>query len=101
SGNFHERASGASCARDDGVQRNAAFGTKSALLSWRATKRTLAVRYGSKSLSGFSVFTSTVYMTTFCVMVAFNRILPTAPLNSRPGNVSHVNVTGAPGAMCP
>src|SRR4029077_20784970 len=101
SGKFHERASGATCAMVDGVQRNAALGTKSALVSSRAAKRTLAVRYGSKSLSGFSVFTSTVYMTTFWVMVAFRRILPTVPLNSRPGKVSQVNVTVAPGTIRP
>ena len=56
---------------------------------------------GQQMLSVFSVFTSTVYITTFWVMVALRRTLPTEPLNSLPGNASHVKVTGAPGTNVP
>src|SRR5262249_41372683 len=62
---FHVRASGDICAVEEGDQRKAALGTSKALVSLWTTKRTLAVRYGSRMLPGFSVFTSTVYMTTF------------------------------------
>src|SRR5689334_13705074 len=48
------RTSGAISASADGVQRNAAFGTVSTLVSSLNTKRTLAVRYGSRVLSEFS-----------------------------------------------
>src|SRR5258705_13570472 len=41
---FCERASGEICAGEDGDQRNAALGTKSAFDSIRVTKCTLAVR---------------------------------------------------------
>src|SRR6267378_4315834 len=50
SAGFHERASGTTCAWDDGIQRRATLGTSSAFVSLRATKRTFAVRYGSKIL---------------------------------------------------
>src|SRR5438309_2984790 len=98
---FDERADGTTLACEDGVQRSAALGTERVSDAVCTTKWTLAVRYGSKRFSGFSVLTSTVYITTFCVMVALRRTLPTAPLNSFPGNASQVNVTGAPGVMRP
>jgi len=40
------------------------------------------------------VFTSTVYITTFWVMVALSRTLPTVPWNSLPGNASQVEGDG-------
>src|SRR5262249_26415696 len=52
--------------------------------------------YGSSFPSGFSVVTSTVYTTTFWVLVAFSRTRPTDPWNVQPGNASTVNRTGWP-----
>ena len=47
--------------------------------------------YGSSLPSGLSVVTSTVYTTTFCVLVAFSRTRLTVPRNVRFGYASTVN----------
>ncbi len=52
-------------------------------------------------MSLFSVVTTTVYVTTFCVMVALSRTWDTTPRNVSPGKVSTVNVAFWPWWMRP
>src|SRR5437762_6980954 len=63
------RASGATIS-GCGVHRSAALGTVSTSSRRLTSNFTLAVRYGSNLALELSVITSTVYVTTFCVIAA-------------------------------
>ena len=74
---------------------------RTAFSALRTTTETVAVMPGIRRSFELSTLMMVLYVTTFCVMDAFNRILPTSPRKVSPGKASTVNVTAWPGRILP